>query len=312
MFRRLAVLAATAALAVTGTAVPARAATTACTATAGGPRCQVWTGTVDWVPDGDTLRVHLDGGKATSQISVRVLGIQAMEQHVYSPKPERRRGDCHALAATARVEKLVKAGGNRVRLTSLKAASVSGSRPLRSVAVKIGGKWTDIGQDLVRGGHALWLPFPGEWAMDGIYHAAAKQAAAAGRGLYDTDACKPGPAQNSGLTLTVNPDAEGDDAQNLNGEWFKIHNPSAAAVPVAGWWVRDSALRRYTFPAGTVVAPGGDLYVHVGTGRDTATRKYWGLTQPILSNADPANHSVGDGGYLFDPHGDLRSWMIYP
>ncbi|GAA1639389.1 lamin tail domain-containing protein [Actinoplanes couchii] len=299
MFHRLAVLAATVALTVAGTGVPARAAT-------------VWTGRVDWVADGDTLRVDLAGDHTTALVSIRILGIQAMEQKVYSPRPERRKGDCHALAATARLEKLVKAGGGQIRMTALKAASSSEGRPLRSVAVRIGGKWTDVGEDLVRGGYALWLPFPGEWAMDVRYHAAAKQAAAAGRELYDTDACKPGPARNSGLTLTVNPDAEGNDADNLNGEWFQLHNPSAAAVPVGGWWVRDSGLRRYTFPAGSMVPAGGDLYVHIGPGRDTATHKYWGLTKPIFSNVDPAGHSVGDGGYLFDPDGDMRGWEIYP
>lgn len=300
MLRRLAVLAVTAALTVAGIAVPARAAALS------------WTGRVDWVADGDTLRVDLAGDGTKDLVSIRILGIQAMEQKVYSPKPERRRGDCHALAATARLESLVKAGGGRVRLTSLKASSYSEGRPLRSVAVRIGGKWTDAGEELVRGGHALWLPFPGEWTMDARYHAAAKEAAAAGRGLYDTGACKPGPAQNSGLTLTVNPDAEGDDAENLNGEWFQVHNPSASEVPVGGWWVRDSGLRRYTFPAGTVIPAGGDVYVHIGSGRDTATHKYWGLTKPIFSNVDPATHSTGDGGYFFDVHGDLRGWQIYP
>ncbi|HWS36732.1 MAG TPA: lamin tail domain-containing protein [Actinoplanes sp.] len=300
MFRRLAVLAATAVLTVAVTTVPARAAAPS------------WTGRVDWVADGDTLRVDLAGDGTRNLVSIRILGIQAMEQQVYSPKPERRKGDCHALAATARLERLVKAGGGQVRLTSLKASSYSEGRPLRSVAVKIGGKWTDVGAELVRGGYALWLPFPGEWTMDERYHAAAKEAAAAGRELYDTDACKPGPAQNSGLTLTVNPDAEGNDAENLNGEWFQVHNPSAADVPVGGWWVRDSGLRRYTFPAGTVIPAGGDVYVHIGSGRDTATHKYWGLSKPVFSNADPAHHSVGDGGYFFDVHGDLRGWEIYP
>jgi micrococcal nuclease len=312
MFRRLGALAAATTLTVTGLATPAQAATTACRTDAGSPRCQVWTGKVDWAPDGDTIRVDLAGDGTRNVVSVRILGIQAMEMKTYSHYPERRKGDCHAVAANLRLEQLLAAGGNTVRLTSLKASSKSEGRPLRSVAVKIGGQWQDLGEQMVRGGYALWQAWPGEWAMDGVYHRAAQQAAAEGRGLYDTDSCKSGPAQNSGLTLAVNADADGVDEKNLNGEYFRIHNPSATGVPIAGWWVRDSGLRRYTFPAGTVVPAGGDVYVHVGKGQNTATHKYWGLTKPIFTNVDPANHSVGDGGYLFDVHGDLRAWMIYP
>ena len=150
MFRRLATFAAATAavtMTITGLAAPAQAATTACRAAtgssaagnsaAGGPACQVWTGKVDWVPDGDTLRVDLAGDGTKNVVSVRILGIQAMEQHTYSHYPERRKGDCHALAANARLEQLIKAGGGNVRLTALKDSSRSENRPLRSVAVKI-------------------------------------------------------------------------------------------------------------------------------------------------------------------------------
>jgi micrococcal nuclease len=312
MFRRLAALAAVTTLIATGLATPAQAATTACSPEAGSPRCQVWTAKFDWAPDGDTIRVDLAGDGTKDLVSVRILGVQAMEMKTYSHYPKRRKGDCHAVAANARLEQLLKSGGGTVRLTALKASSRSQGRPLRSVAVKVGGQWRDVGEQLIREGYALWQAWPGEWAMDEAYHAAAQEAAAAGRELYDTDSCKSGPAQKSGVTLTVNPDADGVDEKNLNGEWFQVHNPSAAAVPIAGWWVRDSGLRRYTFPAGTVVPAGGDVYVHIGKGKDTATHKYWGLTKPIFTNVNPASHSVGDGGYLFDVHGDLRAWMIYP
>ncbi|MEU8243064.1 lamin tail domain-containing protein [Actinoplanes missouriensis] len=298
MLRRLATLAVTATLGVAGFAAPAQAATL------------TWTGTVDWVADGDTLRVDVHGDGTSALKSIRLIGIQAMEQTKYSPTPSKRRGECHALAATARVEQLVKAGGNKVRLTALKASSKSGERPLRSAAVKINGKWQDIGQDLVRRGLALWLPFSGEWTWDERYLAAAKAAAKEHRGLYDTDSCGAGPAAS--LSLSVNPDPAGSDAANLNGEYFLLKNQAGTAVNLAGWWVRDSAYRRYTFAKGTTIPAGGTMTVHVGKGTNTATDKYWGLTGPIFTNVDPANHGYGDGGYLFDPQGDLRAWQIYP
>ncbi|BBH71466.1 hypothetical protein ACTI_81510 [Actinoplanes sp. OR16] len=301
MMRRIAVaaVAAVAALTLSGLAAPARAA-----------GVQTWTGTVDWVADGDTLRVDVHGDGTSALKSIRLIGIQAMEQTVYSPKPSKRRGECHSLAATARVEQLVEAGGNKVRLTALNASSKSGERPLRSAAVKIGGTWQDIGLDLVGRGLALWLPFSGEWTWDQRYLAAAKAASRAHRGLYDTDSCGAGPVANLGLT--VNPDPDGSDAANLNGEYFVLRNAEKKAVNLTGWWVPDSAYRRYTFPHGTTIAAGGTLTVHVGKGRNTATDHYWGLDHPIFTNVDPAGHGYGDGGYLFDPQGDLRAWQIYP
>ncbi|WP_045744200.1 lamin tail domain-containing protein [Actinoplanes rectilineatus] len=312
MLRRLAALTLTATLALLGAAVPAQAAMVACRHVASGPRCLVWTGTVSWVADGDTPRVDLDGDGTRELVSIRLVGIQAMEQSVYSPQPAKRRGDCHALQATARFEQLVKAGGGKIRITALQASSSSGRRPLRSVAVRIDDQWHDVGLDLVRRGLALWLPFSGEWAWDEQYRKATQQAAADRVGLFDTDFCGSGPSQDSGIRMTVNGDPDGVDADNLNGEYFRIVNPSSRAVPVGGWWVRDSALRRYTIPPGNVVPAGGEFVVHVGRGTNTATHKYWGLSQPIFTNVDPANHGYGDGGYLFDPQGDLRAWDVYP
>jgi endonuclease YncB( thermonuclease family) len=307
----LTVVATTAALAVVP-ATTASAATTACLPTSGSPTCQVWTGKVAWVADGDTVLVDVYGDGTSTPRSIRLIGVQAMEQTVYSPVAKRRRGECHSLAATARVEQLVKAGGGIVRLTAQRASSVSRGRPLRAMAVKINGAWRDIGQDLIRRGHALSLPFGDEWARDASYRLAQARAAQDRSNLFDTNACGAGPYQSSVLSVWVNSDADGDDGKNLNGEWIRVGNASSHRVPVGGWWVRDSGLRRYTFPAGTVVPARGAVYVHVGRGSASATHKYWGLPTPIFENATGSAQAVGDGAYLFDPRGDLRSWMQYP
>src|SRR4051794_19079523 len=61
---------------------------------------RVWHANVVSVDDGDTIHVRLGGQVET----VRFSSIQAMEQAVYSPHPSKRRGECHALEATARLE----------------------------------------------------------------------------------------------------------------------------------------------------------------------------------------------------------------
>ena len=313
MLRRAAAVLAAALALVAASASSASAATTACRPGAGSPSCLVWTGKVDWVPDGDTVMVDIAGDGTSTPVSVRVIGIQAMEQTVYAKVPAKRRGECHALAATARVEYLIKRGGGKVRLTAQYAGSHSDvrNRPQRSLAVNLNGSWYDIGRDLIRNGYVMWQPASDEYAWNPVYGAAAKLAARDGRNMYDSDACGTGPAQAAKLSLTVNYDAEGDDGKNVNGEWIRIDNASTTAVSLAKWWVRDSGLRRYTFPAGSTVAAGGSVWVHVGKGTATATHKYWGLTAPIFSNPTPEPVAMGDGGFLFDPQGDLRAAHIY-
>jgi len=312
MLRHLLTMMSATAVALAATAVPAAATTVACRPGAGSPACQVWTGKVAWVADGDTPLVDVAGDGTSTPRSIRLIGVQAMEQSVYNPVVAKRRGQCHALAATARVEALVRAGGGTVRMTALHAGSSSLGRPMRSVAVKIGGQWRDIGLDLIRNGYALWLPVPEEWAWNPAYRTAAQQAARDGRNLYDTDACGTGPNQAAKISMQVKYDADGNDDVNLNGEWMRVANASSLPLAVGGWWVRDSALRRYTFPAGTVIAAHGAVYVHIGKGAATATHKYWGLTAPVFSNPTFDTKAIGDGGYLFDPKGDMRAWLLYP
>ena len=313
MLRRFAALLSTAVTTAALAAVPASpasAATAACLP--GGPTCQVWTGKVAWVPDGDTPLVDVYGDGTGTPRPIRMVGVQAMEQSVYSPVPAKRRGECHSLAATARVEQLVKAGGGIVRLTAQHASSESRGRLLRSIAVKINGRWVDIGNDLIRRGYALALPFGGESAWDATYRLAQARAAQEKQHMFDNDVCGTGPYQSAALSVWVNSDADGDDSRNLNGEWIRVGNASAQAVPIGGWWVRDSGLRRYTFPAGTVVPAGRGVFVHIGKGTATATHKYWGLPSSIFVNATGKPGALGDGGYLFDPRGDLRAWTQYP
>ncbi|GID93013.1 lamin tail domain-containing protein [Amorphoplanes digitatis] len=315
MRRRLAALAAAVTVAG-GLAVmpttPAVAASVPCLPGSGGPACQTWTGRVIAVNDGDTLSIDIAGDGTSTPRSIRLINVQAMEQTVYSSIPSRRRGECNSLAATARVEQLVRSGGGVVRLTAQHASSSSRSRSLRSISVKINGVWRDIGLDLLGRGLALWQPFAAEWAWNAQYRAAEQRAAHARTGLFDTDSCGTGPAQSVPIEVIVNYDAPGRDEDNVNGEWVQVTNHRATPLAIGNWWIRDSGLRRYTFPAGTTVPAQGTIQLHVGKGKSTPTRKYWGLTTPIFDNPTSDQEAHGDGAYLFDPQGDLRAWMLYP
>jgi endonuclease YncB( thermonuclease family) len=280
-----------------------------------GPQCLWWPAKVRAVDDGDTLKVHVPGRRG--KLDVRVTGINAMELTRYSHTPSRRRGACHSLEAAAFVDQAVRGSRRRVRLAAQHAGSRSGRRVRRSVWVRQGGHWVDLAQLELEAGLALWLPNNREWAHNRQYEELAAAALGAGTGLYDPDACGAGPDDDVPLSLRVNWDANGPDGKRLNGEYVDIRNGGTRPVSLAGWWFRDSALRArrgvpgYPFPGSAVVPAGGSLRLHVGCGDNGAAAYFWCLEESVFENVTRRRGS-GDGGYLFDPDGDLRAARMYP
>jgi endonuclease YncB( thermonuclease family) len=282
-----------------------------CTGKPGSPQCFVWTGKVVYVDDGDTIKVDVDGDGTQRPVRVRFAGIQAMEQTVYAAR--RRAGDCHAVAATVRLDKLLRQAHYRVRLTSQVPDRVNLGRPVRSVAVRIHGRWVDTGSTLMRAGLALWFPDMDDYAWNLTYHRLQQQAAVAHRGLWNDHACGAGPDAGVPLSVHVNWDGPGNDDLFPNGEWVQIDNLDPfTTVSLADWWVRDSGLRRYTFPAGAVVPPKGRVTLYVGAGTSNGASFYWGLPKSIFGPEIDDERAMGDGAYLFDPQGDLRAADVYP
>jgi endonuclease YncB( thermonuclease family) len=279
------------------------------------PLCTFQAARAVFVADGDTIWVRLAGRIRT----VRFTGINAMELTRYSKYPSRRRGACHGLEATALVERAIKRSRWKVRLGAQRLSSRANRRLRRSVWVRQGGRWRDLSKLELQAGLALWLPNHVENAHNREYAVLAQRAAAARKGLYDPDACGTGPDQDLPVTVTVNWDADGNDAQHLDGEWIDVHNGGGRDLRLGGWWVRDSWLRfgrdhvpGYRFPDSTVVPAGATLRVRVGCGAAGALEQHWCLKESAFENVSSGTGTMGDGAYLFDPRGDLRAWEIYP
>jgi endonuclease YncB( thermonuclease family) len=290
----------------------ARAASGPCIADyPNGAQCTVWKGKVRYVDDGDTLDADVPGDGLGGLLRVRITGIQAMEQTSY--RAAQRAGDCHAVDATRRLEQLVKRSKKRVRVTALYPESRSRGRRKRSIAVRSKGRWRDVGRILVAEGQALWWPGWAEDAANVRYSVLSQKAAAAHRGLFSPNYCGVGPNEGHPIKLWVNWDADGDDSQDPNGEWVKIRNQDPVnPLPLDGWYVRDSGLRRFTFPAGSSIAPGQTITLYVGQGGHFENEYFWGLPKPAFENTTRDDRGMGDGAYLFDPQGDIRASMIYP
>jgi endonuclease YncB( thermonuclease family) len=282
-----------------------------CIAGVSGRTCEVWTAKVRSVNDGDTMDVDVLGDGTTASRRIRMTGIQAMEQTVYAAR--RRQGDCHAVEATERLERLVRRSKSTVRLAAEDPLSTSQHRVLRTVAVKSGGRWRDAGTFLIREGLALWWPTWTESSVNARYSVQTQQAIAAQRGLFDPDGCGVGPSAPSPLKLLVNWDADGVDSANPSGEWVQIRNLDPVnPVPLGDWYLRDAGLRRYVFPPQAVIQPGGIVTVDVGTDGDDEIVFPWGQQAPVFGNAGYDENAMGDGAYLFDPLGNVRASMTYP
>ncbi len=274
--------------------------------------CTIWTGKVTYISDGDTIYVDVKGDRSPKRLHVRMTGINATEQTVYSSIASRRRGECHALEATGRLEQLIRRSRWQVRLAALDPASHSGLRPRRAVAVRINGRWRDVGRILISEGHALWLPNRRESAWNAGYSRLAEEAAAKQVGLWSPTYCGLGPHDESPLRVLVNSDADGADEVFLNGEWIRIRNLDPVnTVYLGGWSVRDS-VHRYLFPDWATLPPGETLTVYSGEGVDTWTEFFWNRRWPLFENTTRDERALGDGAYLFDPQGDLRAYMTYP
>lgn len=290
-------------------AASASAANAPCVPGTSAPVCQTWTGRVTFVDDGDTLDVRVAGRVQR----VRIAGIQAMEQTAYGADPAKRRGSCNALAATTALTALVRRADGVVRLTAQHAGTSSRGRPVRSVALRIGGRWRDVGSAQLAAGDALWWPLAAEAAWNPTYRVLAQRAAIAGRGIYAPARCGAGPSPSAALRLWVNWDADGDDDANVDGEWVEVRNDGDAAVPIGGWTLRDSALRSYTFPRDAAIAPHAAARLFVGAGPSGGAVFHWGQAKPVFENATGDREgAMGDGGYLFDPRGNLRAFSIFP
>ena len=204
-----------------------------------------------------------------------------------------------------------------VRLVSVKRDAItkgSRGRYRRSVQVKIGGRWVDPALELLRKSLVLWFPNGQEWAWNRQYSQVAAEMAAQGRGIWDPESCGPGPGAGIPLSMKLKWDAQGSDGKAPNEEWARITNlDPTRTLDMHNWWFRDSHLRpRLEFPAGAQIPPGGSIKVHAGRGQHDADSFYWGLGEAPWENVVGGARAMGDGGYLFDPKGNVRAFVQYP
>lgn len=79
-------------------------------------------------------------------------------------------------------------------------------------------------------------------------------------------------------------DASGEDAANLNDEYFALQNTGDVSVDMGGWTVENERGVSYRFPTGFTLHVGAFVYVHSGGGLNTAGILYWNASDSVWHN----------------------------
>ena len=99
-------------------------------------------------------------------------------------------------------------------------------------------------------------------------------------------------------------DAQGDDAANLNDEYFVLQNNGDDSADLGGWTVENERGFRYRIPNGFILPAGAVVYIHSGAGLDTAQILYWNAPGPVWNNNS-------DIAVLRDDTGTIVTYYAY-
>jgi hypothetical protein len=88
-------------------------------------------------------------------------------------------------------------------------------------------------------------------------------------------------------------------AASLNAEWVRIVNPTARAVSLTNWTVKDRQNHTYRFGSFALKAH-GSVVLHTGRGTNTAANRYWGSGNYIWNNDTDAATLRNSGSAVVD------------
>jgi len=229
---------------------------------------------VERIIDGDTI-VLQDGR------TVRYIGIDTPE-----------RGDPYYSEATEANRNLVE--GEKVKLVLDVEEKDRYGRTLAYVYVDD----TFVNVELVRMGYARAYPYPPNIKHKDVFSKAENEARREGVGIWSSR------LKGHEIDITeVSFDPEGDDRNNLNGEWVVIIGNTNDSINMNGFTLSDDSGHVYSFENFTLPAR-GTVKIFTGAGDNTTTSLYWGSNMPIWNNDS-------DTAFLRNPEGLLIAEYSY-
>ncbi len=229
---------------------------------------QPMSGVVSAVIDGDTFTLS-DG------LRIRLIGVNAPEisQPFYSQ-------------ATAALEDLV------LNKTVLLESDASETDPYGRLLKYAYVSDKLVNKEIVLAGLAESVSYPPDTARQSELDVAEETAKSEGRGMWAAS------STSDDISIVIfHYNADGNDNNNLEDEYFVLKNDGVTAVDMTGWQVRDSAMHSYTFPMFTLPA-GSTVKMVTGHGINTESTIYWNHAGAVWNND-------GDSLYLSDLVGAL-------
>lgn len=269
------------------------------------------TATVDRIVDGDTMIVIDDATGEKKRI--RFIGINAPEKQTSAHA-----GQCGWWQAFDDLSALAPVGST-VRLASTYQTSTGrNSRPQRVVfAYNPLTKEYDIDLSwaMAERGWGIWFTVAHEAAMSAKYRAVVDRARDRQVGIWNPTLCGEREQPDAQIDLRI---SRATASEKASDEWVSVRNTGTSTVDLTGWWLRNSDNTAwYTFPGGSVLAPGDYRVVHTGTGVDGSFDGhdlYTGAKIKVYQDLAPEGSNVllGDGAFLLDKAGAYRFWREYP
>lgn len=267
------------------------------------------------VVDGDTMKIEYADG---TQDTVRLLGVDTPEVHVKTDPAEFEgipntsagrewlRGWGENASAYAKSQLV----GEEVTITTDEEADRRGSFGRLLVYIQQDG--TTFNRELIAQGYARL--YESQFSERDAFANAEANAQTNNVGLWGfeapdettttttstTTATDGGDA--SGLVVAdVHANADGDEYDNLDDEYFVLENTGDSALDLGGYVVGFGTNddQRYTIPDGTTLAPGETLTVRTGEGDRVEEGDF------VIGSGSPILNNDGDTIVVFDASGDV-------
>ncbi len=237
---------------------------------------------LDRVVDGDTLDVQIGG----IDERVRLLGMNTPESD-----------ECLGDVATQRARELIEGADLQLVVDPLRD-------DFGRLLAFVYADGVLVNQQLIVDGLAIARDQSGH-PYANRFEGAEETARDQGLGVWAADAC--GEATTAQVSISdYEPNAPGNDAENLNGEWVELRNDGTNPADLGGWVIRDESTRhRYEFPAGFILSAGDRVTLYSGCGTETANERYWCEGDSSVWNND------GDTIFVLDANGSPVTTLPY-
>ena len=159
--------------------------------------------------------------------------------------------------------------------------------------VTVDGKNLSI--ELLKQGLAHMFVIPPDATDLAPFIAAQEAARAARRGVWSTSRY-----QGSLHITSFHANADGDDRENVNGEYLRVCNVSADAIDLSGYYITDISGNKFQFPQ-LVVPAGFTFKLHSGKGANAVDTQ--AQIAVHLQSADPIWNNKLDRASIYDRYG---------